>query len=59
MGQNALCHSNCTIFKRMKSPERINVIDTFFGGMTKNSCGQSDYETLKLNVYQERKVEIN
>ena len=28
-------------------------------GMVKNGCGQSGYETLKLNVSQERTLGIN
>ena len=72
MGQNALCQSDCSIFKRTKSPEEINKIAWFFAcqemkfwsiifwlEMAKNGCSQSGYETLKLNVSQEWTVEIN
>ena len=76
MGQNALCQSDCTIYKITKSPEQINKIAWFSAcwdqfkkikfwsmiflvGMVKNGCGQSGYETLKLNVSQEWTVGIN
>ena len=33
MGQNALCQSDCSIYKRPKFPEEMNnLIDNFMGG---------------------------
>ena len=74
--QNALCQSDCSIFKRTKSPEQINEITWYFAcwyqfkkikfwliifwvEMVENVCGQSGYETLKLNVSQQWKFGTN